>query len=205
MRSSKFLLCFVSTVQCHELLLDFLNVQEDFPELDFNLTTKCANSLSSIRNGIAGNEVWAIKVLDASGKPRTGFVWGNNFWLGDERSCYQLNKPRKVSLVSSSRRRMHSHVPSIATKVPVEYRMFYASHTSPIQFDTDLFDYVGFHVGLCFPKSCQHDEINKMAEIVFQSKIFQNVEIYGNVSFTKTKTLKLRDGFFMEPNVRFLM
>lgn len=191
--------------QCHEVLLDFLNVQQNYPELNFNITRKCANSLSAIRKGIERNEIWAMKVQDASGKSQPGFVWGNNFWLGREISCFQLNQPRKVPLSLSTTRRMNSHVPDVVTKVPVEYRMFYASHTSPIQFDTDLFDFVGLYVGLCFPKSCQQQEVIRMAEIVFQSQKFQSSELYGNVTFASTKTLNLRPNFFDETAVRFLM
>lgn len=200
-----FLFWTVKRVQCHDLLIDFLNIQRDHPLIEFHLTESCASSLSLIKNGIEQNEVWAMKVQDASGKSQPGFVWGNNFWLGLEKQCNLLNKPRKVPMILSTTRRMQQHVTSIATKIPVEYRMFYASHTSTVQFDTDLFDFVGFHIGLCFPKSCQEDEIERMAQVVFQSYKFQNTELYGNVTFTSTKTLDLRPNFFQEPAVKFLM
>lgn len=202
----KILLLLISSVQCHDLLLEFLNIRENHSKIDFNLTKNCASSLSAIKNGINRNEIWAIKVQDASGASRPGFVWGNNFWLGCRRACNMLNEPLKVPLTFSTTRRMKHHITDIATKVPVEYRMFYATHTSPIQFDSDLdFDFVGLHVGLCFPKACLEPEIQKMAEVIFQSEIFKNSEIYGNVTFVESKTLKLRENFFESAPVQFLM
>lgn len=72
-------------------------------------------------------------VQDASGKSSVGFSWGNNFWLGAERACYLLNEPPTISLVKSSNRKMLPNMTDIASKIPVEYRMFYASHTSTVQ------------------------------------------------------------------------
>jgi hypothetical protein len=188
-----------------EPLLEFLNIQENHREIDFDLSEKCEKSLIKISEGIKQNEIWAIKISDASGKSHSGFVWGNKFWLGSETACEVLNHPKKFPLTSSNTRLMLPHVINIATEVPVEYRMFYASHTSPIQFDPDLFEFDGLHVGLCFPKACQEQEINRMAQVVFQSGEFTNIAMYGNVTFTKTKNLKVRANFFDEIFVRISM
>lgn len=191
--------------ECHEVLIDFLEIQKNHPEINFKLSEECESSIDAISEGIAKNEIWTIKIRDASGTSQPGFVWGNKFWLGSKKSCENLNDPKKFPLTPSITRLTHLNLMNIATKVPVEYRMFYASHTSPIQFDTDLFDFDGLHVGLCFPKACRYQEIVRMAEVVFQSGEFKNTVIYGNVTFTKTKTLKLRANFFDEMFVRISM
>ena len=116
-----------------------------------------------------------------------------------------LNNPKKFLLTPSKTRLTKHENLYIATKVPVEYRMFYASHTSPIQFDQDMYDFDGLHVGLCFPQSCQQKEAEQMAEAVFQSGEFTNTVIYGNVKFMKTKTLKLRENFADQTAVRILL
>ena len=189
----------------YEPLLDFLNIQENHREIAFGLSTECENSLIKISEGIQQNEIWAIKIRDASGNSQPGFVWGNKFWLGSETACEALNHPKKFPLTPSKSRLTLPHVIEIATEVPVEYRMFYASHTSTIQFDSDLFEFDGLHLGLCFPKACKKQEINRMAQVVFQSGEFTNTAIYGNVTFTKTKTLKVRANFFDEIFVQILM
>ena len=193
------------SITCSEPMLDFLNIQKTHPEIDFKLTKECENSFDLIKKGIDENEIWAIKVLDASGRTQPGFVWGNSFWLGSKRACEMLNNPKRIPLPLSSSRLMLPHIPEIATKVPVEYRMFHASHTSPIQFDSDTFEFVGLHIGLCFPKACHEEEIKRMAEVVFQSGEFKNTAIFGDVKFNMTRTLKLRENFFEETAVRLLM
>lgn len=83
--------------------------------------------------------------------------------------------------------------------------MFYAAHTSPIQFDPEMDNFVGLHIGLCFPESCKEREINDMAKIIFDSETFQDKALYGNISFNKTKTLDLRENFFDEPLVLIIL
>lgn len=187
----------------HELLIDFLKFPSNHP--DVKLSEKCVESLNLINLGIRNEEEWAVKVRDASGKSSSGFIWGNNFWLGHHHYCNLMNNPPKIPLEPTGTRRMYENSTSIASKVPVDYRMFYASHMSPVQFDTELFEFVGLHVGLCFPRDCQESEINKMAERVFQSEVFQKVKFYGNVAFIKTKKLELRENFYDDPFTRILM
>lgn len=189
----------VSHVQCHSLLIDFLNFQ------DQNLLTKsCENDLRTLKKGIESDEVWALKVHDASGKSTSGFMWGNNFWLGLERACFLLNNPPKIHLIRSSNRRMLENMTEVASAIPVEYRMFYATHKSTVQFDADLFNKSILHVGLCFPKSCNQDEVDVMARKVFENKI-RNDLLFSDLKFLATKTLDIRKNFLHEPLVMLLL
>lgn len=193
------ILSLLMTVQVlgHELLLDFLNLQHENNAV--KLSEKCSNDLASIKSGIEKHEIWAMKIRDASGKSSAGFIWGNNFWLGSEIACENLNNPKRIPMTRTATRRNHENVTSIASKFPVEYRMFYATHTSPIQFDSEVFEFVGLQIGICFPKSCVESEIVEMSKIIFKSGEFKQTQIYGEMSFVKTKTLKLRDDFFRDP------
>ncbi|CRL08602.1 CLUMA_CG021290, isoform A [Clunio marinus] len=189
-------------VLCHELLRDFLNFQVENPHIA--LSKDCGDHLEMLRNGIKENEVWALKVQDASGKPTSGFTWGNNFWLGAERNCYLLNQPPKISLIKSKNRKMDDNMTEIGSEIPVEYRMFYASHTSKIQFDADLFNKSVLHIGLCFPEACDETEVHVMAKKIFHEK-FQDFHLYGEVNYLGTKTLTIRKEFLNETFVLLLL
>jgi hypothetical protein len=189
-------------VQCHEMLIDFLKFEDQ--NLRVPLTKPCENDLSTLRKGIESDEIWAIKVKDASGKSTSGFMWGNNFWLGAERACFLLNEPPKINLIKSANRKMFENITQIAAKIPVEYRMFYSTHTSPIQFDADLFNKSILHVGLCFPKSCKQKEVDVMARTIFENK-FRNDLLFGDLKYLATKTLDIRKNFLHEPFVVLLL
>lgn len=189
-------------VQCHELLFDFLNFEDQNSQIQ--LTKSCENDLRTLREGIQNDEVWAMKVRDASGRSPSGFVWGNNFWLGAERACFLLNKPPKINLIKSANRKMFENSTQIAALIPVEYRMFYATQTSTVQFDADLFNKTILHVGLCFPKSCNQKEVDEMARIVFKNT-FRNSLLLGDVKYYATKTLDIRKNFLHEPFVVLLL
>jgi hypothetical protein len=131
-------------------------------------------------------------------------MWGNNFWLGQERSCYLLNDPPEINLVKSENRKMFENMTNIVSEIPVEYRMFYASHSSTAQFDADLFSKSILHVGLCFPKACGQTEAHTMAELIFEEK-FRDDFLLKNLKFLGTKTLEIRKNFFNEPFVIMLM
>ena len=92
----------------------------------------------------------------------------------------------------------------IASVIPVEYRMFYASHTSSIQFDPDLFNKSVLHIGLCFPKACNQDEVNIMARTVIEEKLHHNL-LFGDLKYLATKTLEVRKNFLNEPFVVMML
>ena len=189
-----------NTGQCHELLIDFL----EFQNLQVNLGQDCEKDLNILRQGIENNEVWALKVRDASGSSTPGFNWGNNFWLGGERNCHLLNDPPKINLIKSEHRHMQENFTDIGSKIKVEYRIFYASHTSLYQFDADLFNKSILHVGLCFPASCSDDDSDSMAKILFENK-FQHDIFLTNVKYVGTKILAMRKNLLGDPFVILLM
>lgn len=171
-------------LSCHEIFLDFVKLQDE--QLEITSSKKCVSDLKEIKKGLAGNELWALSILDTSGKTPPGIIGGNNFWLGRENECNLINNPE------------------MASKVNVEYRMIYATHTSQIQFDTKLTK-PGLTIGLCLPKDCNDADISAMSENIFKSSFWQNHPIIGNVSLLRTKKLKLREHFYRERSVVILM
>jgi hypothetical protein len=135
-----------------------------------------------------------------------GFSWGNNFWIGSERSCLHLNNPPKITLRFSATRKMYANATDIQSLIPVAYRMFYLYHKSTIQFDIDFFNQTKvIHVGLCIPLACNSHDAGIFGEKILQPMTFNESSLYGNVKFMHTRTLKLRDNFWNEPFAKAML
>lgn len=189
-------------IHCHELLLDFTSFQDKNTEV--KLSDKCSKDLNALQIGLKREEIWAIKIQDASGRSGPGFIYGNYFWLGSEKCCELLNNQVKIEVTPSKSYQSHENIASIESKFPVEYRMFYATHTSPIQFGGNLLEFVGLQIGICFPKSCKEAEIIEMSKVIFKTGEFNRTNIYGEIKFVKTKTLQLRVDFWDDPFAKVL-
>lgn len=100
---------------------------------------------------------------------------------------------------------MYENMTQVASRVPVEYRMFYASHTSTTQFDPDLFNKSVLHIGLCFPQSCNQSEAQAMAENIFEKKAHNEFLYLGDINYLGTKTLNIRKNVLKEPFVVLLL
>ena len=84
-------------------------------------------------------------MLDASGHPTTGFVWGNNYWLGSHQACLQLNNPSIIHLALNEHRKNIVNLTDVGSPIALEYRMFYVNHESKMQLDLDLYNKVAFN------------------------------------------------------------
>ena len=144
-------------------------------------------------------------MLDASGNAKTGFVWGNNFWLGSMRACNLLNKPPKIYLAPSKTRNGWANLTEIGSQIPLDYRMFYVKHESNIQFDPATFDKSILHIGLCLPMSCHNHDNFHMGQKIFHSTNFGESLQLGNTFLLSTKTLHVRDNFLSEKFVVILL
>lgn len=196
-----FISLFFIKAKCEHLFVKFIDVQ--IPEL--KLSKLCNDDLNMVRDGISDKEIWALKVQDASGNPSTGFVWGNNFWLGYETECSTLNYSPNIKLAQSVTRKMFKNSTEIASKVPIVYRMFYYQHSSTIQFDADIFNQSVIHIGICFPQSCSDNDSFIIGYHFAQSDYFSSNPMIGDVKFLSTKTLSIRKGFFKEPFVVLML
>lgn len=53
------------------------------------------------------------------------------------------------------------------------------------------------HVGICLPKSCTNDDVNRLVDKMLNSRIFgEKYFLNENFSIVESKTIKLRDNFF---------
>lgn len=80
--------------------------------------------------------------MDASGRIEPAFVWGNNFWLGSKSSCARVHDPHPVRVDRRYHRNTMSNLTAIVAPMPITYRMVYAKHSSPLQYDPKIYDKV---------------------------------------------------------------
>lgn len=78
-------------------------------------------------------------MLDASGAPGSGFVLGNNFWLGSIKGCDSARKPHALVISERFDRHMHPNLLKQTAPFDIDYRVVYASHTSPWQSQAEFY------------------------------------------------------------------
>ncbi|XP_011506464.1 PREDICTED: nose resistant to fluoxetine protein 6-like isoform X3 [Ceratosolen solmsi marchali] len=79
----------------HETL-DFFNprnlARNWSPLLVQTLGDECARDVARYLNGLRRQELWAIKMDDASGRYTSGFYWGNSYFTGSATECEFISK-----------------------------------------------------------------------------------------------------------------
>lgn len=168
-------------------------------------TIKLIDFLKKLKTGSSNkpkNLFYFNAVLDASGFVGSGFVWGNNYWLGSQRACNFVNSPVRVALAENPPKNHIPNLTEIAAPIPVGYRVVWAKHYSKWQLDIKTFDKAILHIGLCVPQSCTNDDLHILANAMLTSDHFNSKYIVnGNFSVIGAKSLVLRDEFLSNPLV----
>ncbi|GAB0098619.1 nose resistant to fluoxetine protein 6-like [Sergentomyia squamirostris] len=162
----------------------------------------CQGDLHIVQDAIRAQEIWAMKLLDASGRIESGFVWGNNFWLGSKSSCARLSRPYPISLSDRYPRNSAPHLTDIAAPIPVIYRIIYVRHSSRLQLDMKILDLSVLHIGLCLPTNCSNNDTEVLVSHMLANVNFPGRAIVGkNTTVMYSKSLQLRDTFYQNPLV----
>lgn len=83
-------------------------------------------------------------MFDASGRVGSGFIWGNNYWLGSKKACDLANAPVRVVLSTDLPKNNFVNLSTIETPFPVEYKLAWAKHQSKWQIDLNTYEKVSF-------------------------------------------------------------
>ncbi|XP_064650020.1 nose resistant to fluoxetine protein 6-like [Lineus longissimus] len=59
--------------------------------LQQNISETCVNNTMQIVEGLLRREGWALKMLDAAGKPASGLMEGNLYWFGSYDECWTIH------------------------------------------------------------------------------------------------------------------
>ena len=130
-----------------------------------NVSSECSAQISHFVQGLVKKETWAIRILDAFGKPPSGILEGNFVWIGDYRECIN---------VTNSQYNWTSKFCSI-TK---------SDNNGLI----DVSDYTTFlKYGICVPSECSRDDIVSILNSFLRHHKKDDWELNGfleNSSFT---------------------
>nr|CAD7595127.1 unnamed protein product [Timema genevievae] len=155
----------------------------------------CFQKLSVLKDAVDVGELWAVKVLDASGVPGSSFTWGNNYWLGSASQCRSIGwtLPKARGNASAD------------TRPPFQLEFFVANfrHNSSLQVHVRMPNEDLILVGLCLPDSCPVPEVSRLLESLFSSdRPFKFQTLYDmELRLEQVRSLK-KDNFLMtQPNV----
>ncbi|XP_063424817.1 uncharacterized protein LOC134708308 [Mytilus trossulus] len=108
----------------------------------FHVSSVCLNHTKAIYTGLEGGEQWALKMVDAAGKPEAGLMSMKLKWRGDYDEC--------VGVRAVSQYKFNGKYCSVSVgygKLPI----------NPI---TQL--PVGIDIGMCLPESCSDTDTKNL-------------------------------------------
>ncbi|EDW93434.1 nose resistant to fluoxetine protein 6 [Drosophila yakuba] len=171
-----------------------------------SVSQKCHAQLRQMQRGILGKQPWAMKVLDASGTKPSGFVYGQNYWLGSREACRGVQRPVGITLSKNFDRVMHYGIITQQAPFDMDYRVLYLRHNSPWQVEIKLMSEQIIHIGLCLPSACSSAEVQSLAQDYVAGGMFTENEIFDiKPEVVYMKDLQLKDEFFERASFRLLV
>ncbi|XP_050303803.1 nose resistant to fluoxetine protein 6-like [Anthonomus grandis grandis] len=178
--------------------LSFLGLQRE------NAST-CFMELSQLKRAVDAEKVWGLKVLDASGAPSEGFLYGNNLWIGLHMQCKDLSNTKPFEI----RNDKINHTKTAWDFPPYDlaFAVVMIKHNSTVQLRMRLpLDNIA-QLGLCIPKSCLEQDIFNLSNEYFKSNVLDIQNMY-NLSMDVINIRMLRDDaawLFMLPKTIILI
>ncbi|XP_033159440.1 nose resistant to fluoxetine protein 6 [Drosophila mauritiana] len=171
-----------------------------------SVSGKCHAQLRQMQRGILGKQPWAMKVLDASGTKPSGFVYGQNYWLGSREACRGVQRPVGITLSKNFDRVMHYGIITQQAPFDMDYRVLYLRHNSPWQVEIKLMSEQIIHIGLCLPSACSSVEVQRLAQDYVAGGMFTENEIFDiKPEVVYMKDLQLKEEFFERASFRLLV
>ncbi|KAH8286867.1 hypothetical protein KR018_003134 [Drosophila ironensis] len=171
-----------------------------------SVSQKCHAQLRQVQRGILGKQPWAMKVLDASGTKPSGFVYGQNYWLGSREACRGVQRPVEITLSKNFERVMHYGIITQQAPFDMDYRVVYLRHSSPWQVEIKLMSEQIIHIGLCLPSACSSEEVKSLAQDYVAAGMFTESEIFDiRPEVVYMKDLQLKEAFFERLSFRLVV
>nr|XP_050859870.1 nose resistant to fluoxetine protein 6-like isoform X1 [Vespula vulgaris]XP_050859871.1 nose resistant to fluoxetine protein 6-like isoform X1 [Vespula vulgaris]XP_050859872.1 nose resistant to fluoxetine protein 6-like isoform X1 [Vespula vulgaris]XP_050859873.1 nose resistant to fluoxetine protein 6-like isoform X1 [Vespula vulgaris]XP_050859874.1 nose resistant to fluoxetine protein 6-like isoform X1 [Vespula vulgaris]XP_050859875.1 nose resistant to fluoxetine protein 6-like isoform X1 len=154
-------------------------------------STKCTKELMNLRDAIDRRTLWSLKVMDSSGIPKPGFVYGNNYWFGIQSQCKDVNNRDPLILVEKEimNNSKYRHVEDEFPPYEVKYFVAYFRHNSTLQYHVRLPNENLVTLGMCLPATCSKDELFILLEKVFKDRSL----IVGDLYSADFELFKVKD------------
>ncbi|XP_011868755.1 PREDICTED: nose resistant to fluoxetine protein 6 isoform X2 [Vollenhovia emeryi] len=153
----------------------------------------CGMELRDFRDAVDQRVLWGLKTLDSSGGPKSGFLYGNNFWLGSRSQC--LDTTNRTPFEIAKRRILNNtHYRDPRNEFPpfeVNYFVAHLRHNSTLQYHLGMQDENVITLGLCLPASCSVNNVSFVLEQIFRDRVFLINDLYSmDLSLIEVKDLK---------------
>ena len=146
-----------------------------------------------------------ILVLDSSGEKKSGFMIGNNNWIGSREQCYYTNNIIPITINKQPGRFNRTMKPDLFHNIApfqMTFKIVHAQHYSPLQVQYKVTKENILNIGLCVPATCSNEEINAFTQSYFDSEMtdqYNNLELQAQV--LEVKDMQIRNGFFYKKSV----
>ena len=168
--------------------------------------TKCRKEMDEYRVAVDDRVLWSLRMLDASGQPTSGFISGNNFWMGSRQQCKYLSE--KMPYALSEKKIKNNSVYRNPNKEfpPFQLNFFsvQAHHNSTVQYHIPIPKDDVIALGLCLPASCTEQEVATMMKKVFDDRLLLLGQLYS-MDFTLIKVSSLKDDFMWLHNGKIIV
>ncbi|CAF0932692.1 unnamed protein product [Brachionus calyciflorus] len=98
-----------------------------------NVSSDCLTQLSAFALALTSKQQWAIKLIDAFGKPPSGLLQGSLFWAGEYGECVNITEKT--------------------------FNGKYCTLSKPLSPSMQQVAMVSFKYGICVPNFCNNDDI----------------------------------------------
>ncbi|KAK4881188.1 hypothetical protein RN001_004507 [Aquatica leii] len=154
-----------------------------------NENSTCLQELFQLYEGVNNRHLWALKALDASGQPESGFLWGNNLWIGSHFQCSDISNKRPLEInhlkVKQPEETAYDYPP-----YEMAFAMAYMKHNSTQQQHAQMPLESTIQLGLCIPKSCSTNELHELLNNYLNTHFLYAQEFYNlNIEISSLKIL----------------
>ncbi|XP_063981119.1 nose resistant to fluoxetine protein 6-like [Diachasmimorpha longicaudata] len=135
-------------------------------------SSPCHQELKLFKEAVDDRTLWSLRVLDSSGQPKSGFLYGNNYWLGSEGQCYDTLNSAPFALSPKILKNNSIYRKSDEELAPFKLNFFvvYIGHNSTLQYHVKQPDENLISLGLCLPATCSTGELSKILVEIFNER-----------------------------------
>ncbi|XP_018364834.1 PREDICTED: nose resistant to fluoxetine protein 6-like [Trachymyrmex cornetzi] len=153
----------------------------------------CATELRDFLDAVDQRILWGLKTLDSSGGLKSGFLYGNNFWLGSRSQCLDImnRTPFEIAKRHILNNTRYRDPQNEFPPFQLNYFVAYIRHNSTLQYHINIFNEDLITLGLCLPASCSMNNISFILEGIFRDRVLLINDLYSmNLSLIQVKNLK---------------